>query len=523
MEHGDKKHVTEKNPSGSFFKDPWKMGMALLIVLLLVYIATKPETPQQPPSGGNNQTGGNAVTPTAKLSIELFVMSQCPYGVQAETSVKKVIDGFKGDVNLSLHFIANDLGNGTFSSLHGANEVAEDLRQVCVMKYYPNKFLDYLTCVNNDYTNVGSVWEGCASSSQIDTNTIRQCSTGDEGSRLLSENIKRTQALSIGSSPTVYLNNKPYTGGRDNVTMTRAICNILTDSDVCKSLPPAVNVKLTIVNDESCILCDTIGIEESLKTYIFNLTVTKVSYSSDAGKVLLQQYNASAVPLYIFDSSIEQDSSYSTLSGYLQNVGSTYMLMVQPVKFLNMAEQNNTIQLFVMSQCPYGTMAERAVKELSDAIPDLKFSGLHFIANDLGNGTFSSLHGANEVAEDLRQVCVMKYYPQKILSYVVCIAADYTNAAGIWQNCSSADSMDIAKIEGCATGDEGKALMKDNIELSNSLGIYSSPTLLLNNNTLFSSVSAEQMKQVVCAYNPAMNGCNKTLSGAENAPTGGCG
>jgi len=521
MEH-EKKKNTEKTPSGSFFKDPWKVSMAVIIILLVVYIATKPETPQQPPGGGNNQTNVNTTTP-ARLSIELFVMSQCPYGVQAEGNVKNVIDKFGGDVNLSLHFIANDNGDGTFSSLHGANEVAEDLRQVCIMKYYPAKFLDYLACVNKNYANAASVWESCASGSQMDANVIRQCSTGDEGSELLSENIKRTQALGIGSSPTIYLDNKQYTGGRDDAAMTRAICGILTDSDVCKSLPPTVNVKLTIVNDDTCLLCDSTGITSSLQSMIYNLSVREISYSSDEGRALLQQYNASGLPLYVFDSSIEQDSSYSTLSMYLQKSGSTYMLMVQPVKLLNMVRQNDTIQLFVMSQCPYGTMAEKAVKELTDAIPDLKFGGLYFIATDLENGSFSSLHGANEVAEDLRQVCIMKYYPEKILNYTVCIAADYANAASIWQNCSSADGMDIAKVEGCATGDEGKALLKDNIALANTLGIYTSPTLLLDNDTLFNSVSAEQMKQVVCAYNPAMSGCNETLSGASNAATGGCG
>ncbi|MCX6776534.1 MAG: thioredoxin domain-containing protein [Candidatus Micrarchaeota archaeon] len=521
MEH-EHKHVTEKKHSSNFFKDPLKVGMALIIILLVAYIAAKSETPQQPPSGGNNQTGMNA-TSTAKLSIELFVMSQCPYGVQAESSVKKVIDEFKGDVNLSLHFIATDLGNGSFSSLHGANEVAEDLRQVCIMKYYPAKFLDYLTCVNNDYANVGSVWEGCASSSQMDTNTIRQCSTGAEGSGLLRENIKRTQALQIDSSPTIYLNNKSYTGGRDNVTMTRAICGIVTGSDVCKNLPLAVNVKLTIVNDDTCILCDASGIETTLSGMISNLTITTVNYSSDEGKALLQQYNASGLPLYVFSSSIEQDSSYSSLSRYLQKSGSTYMLLVQPVKLLNMVEQSGTLQLFVMSHCPYGTMAEEAVKELTDAVPDLKFGGLYFIATDLGNGTFSSLHGADEVAEDLRQVCIMKYYPSKIMNYTVCIAADYTHSGDIWQNCSSKNGIDAAKIGACSTGNEGNTLLKSNIALSNTLGIYSSPTLLLNNNTLFNSVSAEQMKQVVCAYNPAMSGCNTTLSGTTTAPSGGCG
>ena len=518
-----KKQVRTNEPSGSLVKDPWKVGMALLIILLLVYIATKPEV-QQVPTGGNNQSGGNqSINKTAKLNIGLFVMSQCPYGVEAETSVKEVIDKFNGEVGLDLHFIADQNTDGTFTSLHGANEVAEDLRQVCIMKYNPSKYLGYLDCIATDYQNVGSVWAGCASSNQIDSNVIRQCSTGDEGKTLLSNNIKKSQELQVSVSPTIYLADKQYTGARDNSSLTRAICSVLTDSNVCKNLPPEVNVKLTIVNDDSCILCDTSGIESSLKSMIYNLTISKVSYSSDEGKALLQRFNETGVPIYVFDSSIEQHSSYSTLSRYLQKSGSSYLLMVQPVELLNMVKQNNTIQLFVMSHCPYGTMAEKALDEVLGAIPSLKFGGLYFIANDAGNGSFTSLHGANEVAEDLRQVCIIRYYPGKIMNYTVCIAANYTNSGSIWQNCSNSMGIDTSRIEGCSTGDEGKALLKENIALSNSLGIYTSPTLLVNNNTLFNSVSADQMKQVVCAYNPAMSGCNKTLSGAgTTAPSGGC-
>jgi len=141
---------------------------------------------------------------------------------------------------------------------------------------------------------------------------------------------------------------------------------------------------------------------------------------------------------------------------------------------------------------------------------------LYFIASENADGSFTSLHGANEVAEDLRQVCIMKYYPQKIMNYTSCIAANYSNAGGIWQTCASSNGIDATQIQECSTGDEGNALLSDNIALSNYLGIYESPTLLLNNNTLvggYYTTSAELMKEVVCAYNPALNGCNKTLSG----------
>jgi len=185
---------------------------------------------------------------------------------------------------------------------------------------------------------------------------------------------------------------------------------------------------------------------------------------------------------------------------------------------------NVTIELFVMSQCPYGVQAEGLVKNVIDTFGGEVNLSLRFIANEGANGSFTSLHGQNEVDEDLRQVCIIKYYPEKILNYTFCIAVNYSNAGSIWERCANESSMSPATIRNCSSGAEGKALMKDNIALSNSLQIYSSPTLLLNNNTMFSTVQADQIRQAVCAYDPTLRGCNKTLSGAgTTAPSGGCG
>jgi hypothetical protein len=318
-----------------------------------------------------------------------------------------------------------------------------------------------------------------------------------------------------------YIATRPDTGQQanagNNQTSNSQLASLTDNSSAVRT---AVNVRLTVVNDEKCILCDTSGIEMSLSGIISNLTITNVSYSSSEGMALLQQYNATGVPLYVFDSSIEKDPSYSNLSAYLQKSGSTYALVVRPVEFLDRTARNNSIQLFVMSMGQYGTSAEKATKEVLDAVPDLKFDGLHFVATDFGNGTFSSPQGPKEIAEDLRQVCIMKYYPEELINYTSCIDADYNNSMSIWQNCSKMNGIDANKMETCSTGSEGTMLLSDNIALTTSLGIYSSPTILLNNNTVVNGnyiTSAELLKEVVCIYNPVMNGCNKTLSGAGNS------
>ena len=204
MEHKKEKHVSERS-SQSFFGDPWKVFLSLVVVILLAYIALNSKPPQT--NRGDNQNGSNQSATQARATIELFVMSQCPYGVQAETLAKSVIDSFNGEVNLSVRFIASENADGSFTSLHGANEVAEDLRQVCIMKYYPAKIMNYTGCIAANYSNAGSIWQNCAGSNSIDSTKISNCSTGNEGKALLSENIKLGESLGIGSSPTMMLNN----------------------------------------------------------------------------------------------------------------------------------------------------------------------------------------------------------------------------------------------------------------------------------------------------------------------------
>ena len=513
----EEKHKVER--ARGLFADPWNAVLILVIIALLAYIALKP----QPTAGVEQPVGGNQTAKKANVTIELFVMSQCPYGVQAEALVDKVLARFGGEVNLSLHFIANENAEGSFSSLHGQTEVDEDIRQVCIMKYYPDKVLKYLTCVVKNYTKVGQVWESCATQNGIDASKIRECSTGEEGKLLLKENIKRTNELGITASPTIFINGQRYSGSRDESSITKAICGLIPESNTCKNLPPEVGVELIVINDNNCLLCDPSGIESSLKGLIPELKIRELDYSVGEGKAFVDRFGITALPVYLFNSSIAQHSSYATLSRYLIKADSYYIINVQPVKLLGRVEENNTLQLFVMSQCPYGTAAEKAMKELLDALPEVKFNGLHFIANEF-NGTFQSLHGQTEVDEDIRQVCVMKYYPGKLWDYLLCIASNYTKVGQVWESCATQNGIDASKIRECSTGEEGKLLLKENIKLTDELGIGSSPTIMLNNNTLFSTIYADYMKQVVCAYNARMEGCNKTLSGAgATTPSGGCG
>jgi hypothetical protein len=185
-------------------------------------------------------------------------------------------------------------------------------------------------------------------------------------------------------------------------------------------------------------------------------------------------------------------------------------------------EITQKLDVFVMSQCPFGTQALDAMKEVLEAFPNMDFD-VNFIASyDEATDTFSALHGQPEVDENIRELCAIKHYPDdyKYMEYIWCRNKNIRSTE--WEDCATDNGMDAETIRACSEGEEGKNLHIENIKLANELGIGASPTWLANNQLTFSGISAEAVKQNYCSENPGLPGCSKTLSGQAAAPSGSC-
>ncbi len=182
--------------------------------------------------------------------VQLFVMSQCPYGVQAENAIKPVLDALSGKISFELKFIANENADGTFSSLHGQAEVDEDKRQSCAINVYPN-YMDYVICRNADIK--GSDWQPCATKNGMSAEVIRACSEGKEGDGLLSSNIKLGNEIGVSSSPTILINSKQYQGQRTPEAFLGAICSAFNNPPAeCSRALTANSTGVSDVPEEGC-------------------------------------------------------------------------------------------------------------------------------------------------------------------------------------------------------------------------------------------------------------------------------
>ena len=149
-----------------------------------------------------------------KPTLELFVMSYCPFGVQAEDKIIPIVKQFGDKIDFKLRFIAHEKQTPSpkditpFTSLHGYPEVAENIRQLLIAQEFPDQYLDYILCRGKE---LDKSWEACAEKLGIDVPKIQQLfDTPEVSEQLFRENIKRATELGINASPTILVDNHPF-------------------------------------------------------------------------------------------------------------------------------------------------------------------------------------------------------------------------------------------------------------------------------------------------------------------------
>ena len=102
-----------------------------------------------------------------------------------------------------MHFLTSDKDADVVGKSNDY-EKEEYSRAVCVQKYYPEKFWDYLICRSKQIKS--AYWEDCLCG--VDSLRVKTCARGPEGVTLLSENTRLNQQLRISSGPSYLLNNQ---------------------------------------------------------------------------------------------------------------------------------------------------------------------------------------------------------------------------------------------------------------------------------------------------------------------------
>jgi len=536
-----------------------KTTLMLLGLMVFGLVACK-QTPT--PATGKKAA---AVKTTAKagtkapeqVKVEFYVMSKCPFGAQVVKGIKPALDKLGNAVDFHLYYIGDNKG-GTLSSMHGPTEVKGDKLGLCTMKYAPAKYMDVLACMAQTARNIPSNFDACLTKAKLDSlkAKIKACADGKEGTDLVATSFAEAKKKGARGSPTMYVAGALYRGGRSSKAFTRSICSHFKNwkPAACKKLPPPVKVSMIVLTDKRCKTCRTGRIVSQLKGMLPKMDTKTLDYTTPEGKKLYDELHAkglSLLPAYLFDTKIKEAGAYNMLKRFLVPTGQYLNLKVgakfDPTKEIcdNKKDDNGNgkidcadddcknslacrkevpkkLEVFVMSHCPFGIKALNSLKEVTDNFGKNMHLEIHYIARQTAPGKFNSMHGPTEVAEDMRELCAMKYYGKnyKFLDYILCRNKNIRD--NDWKKCAT-KGIKAAVIEKCSTGAEGAKLLAEDLKVALGLGIGASPTWMSNNKYKFSGIAPEQIKQNFCAHNKGLKGCKKKLSTKAKGRAGSCG
>jgi protein-disulfide isomerase len=488
-------------------------------------------------------------------------MSKCPFGVKVMQAIEPVLDKMGDRVDFNVYYIGREK-DGELTSMHGEQEVKGNILQLCAREISDvNTWHTFLKCQNEDWRKIPDGWEECAKTAKLDAAKMKECADGEQGKKLLAASFKVSQDKRATGSPTIFLADEPYRGGRSDASFARALCQKMPEpkATYCNEIPAPTKVPVTVVADKRCQGrgCDPQRFLAFVSSTFEGAEIKELDFADAEGKDLFDKSGQQFLPIAVFGPEVEkEEAGYNRLKRRLAKVEGTDN-WVYPLgrdwdpkaevcddgqdntgngkvdcdddtckgKKICREEMKNKLDIFVMSQCPYGVRTVDAMKEVIEAFGK-DTSKLNFELNFIGqekDGNLTSMHGQAEVDENLRQICAQKHYPKnfKFMDYVFCRNKDYRSAD--WESCAK-DGIQAAVLKKCAEGDEGKQLLAASFQKAKDLGISGSPNWLLNNKYDMNARDPEAIKKAFCEKNEGTAGCEKTLSSKSEAPAaGGCG
>lgn len=221
---------------------------------------------------------------SAKPEIKFFVMSFCPYGNQAEAGLEPVYQLLKDKVSWQPRYIVSDkkasceqscpfrvyddaaktrceeaikngqvkdletckgyfpyqsgdeclkkecagLKAGEYESLHGAQELNQDVREIVAYNLGDlSNWWKFVTLVNSKCSSddADTCWTALAGQAGLDVNKILSQSK-TQAKTILENEIAEAKKYEASGSPTVYINDTLYNGGRSPEDYKKAICSV---------------------------------------------------------------------------------------------------------------------------------------------------------------------------------------------------------------------------------------------------------------------------------------------------------
>jgi len=279
---------------------------------------------------------------------DLYIMSQCPYGISALNELLPFFERFKS-LSWSLHFIGTVDQRKGFSSLHGKSEIEDEKKWLAVRELYPAHWIAFLSGVSAANSNTDDVL------SELGLDTAVLYSWVDaHGDSVLAIDYRRSMRLHIDASPTLLRNNIEIAFELRGDRLAREECRNMEEApSYCDSLPECFDNRdctakgkhgecVDIQGEKKCVFhdalpCTLIVITDTADIFreetqmlattseLFpGVIVNRIHFQSPSALALLKSFDRDKIPFYLFGKSFEQTQNFSQISQGLEKTGAYY-------------------------------------------------------------------------------------------------------------------------------------------------------------------------------------------------------
>ena len=272
-----------------------------------------------------------------------------------------------------------------------------------------------------------------------------------------------------------------------------------------KPIKALTSVGLTIITPgEPWIVVSEEYVLRRLKEKLPNLEIKRISAATETGKAIIQKHQISMLPALLLDKRLEKTPFFKDWlgRGFLKPTADEYLVtkgINEPGVFLNRLPEKDVLGVFIMSHCPAGVQVVLDLLAARDAgtLPPWMKLSYHYIISrkklpPSGNKAiplqglhqiFRSMYGEAELEEDIRQLVILKYFPDKFAAYFRARFKDYKDKPkkDVWEKAAEGAGLDPSNIRQ-RFNQEGILLAQAEADLVKALGIHVSPTLLWENN-----------------------------------------
>jgi hypothetical protein len=212
-----------------------------------------------------NQQSDQEISKRERPDVKLFVMSYCPFGLQAQKMYLPVYALLGGKADMGVYFVDY--------IMHDKQEIDENLRQYCIQKEEEEKYYDYLSCFVKDGDS-----ENCLLEAGINKTKLEACveSTDKEFNIYANYQDKNTwlngtypkfdvhaslnESYGVAGSPTIVINDKIINiSSRSPEAFKQAVCEAFVSApEECSQVlsdtafSSGFGLEAGVSNDQGC-------------------------------------------------------------------------------------------------------------------------------------------------------------------------------------------------------------------------------------------------------------------------------